>query len=631
MQKSNASDNLGPVALFRRLKRSLKGYLWKISLLGMLSLLSACAEAATLALLVPLALTSTVGTSPFLETTLGGLLQSPLKITTGQLALLTFTAVVFRAVFQIIVSLMDSRISTSFEVNTRRALTLGYLQSSWSCQSTERIGNLQGLLTENVNWGMKAIHAISGILVAGCNFFILIGFAFVLAPMTALVIVIMTLVLAGISRPITRLARNYSIHRAGLNQRLNTELNQAILMSREIRIFNVDLFAADRLSQLFGKIRKTRFASLMLASLVPVVFQWVVLTLLVVGLAIAAYSNVDNLQGIGTAALLLVRALNYSQAFQSLHHQIVEAIPFLDQLETQTLHYASNQMSSSGERMSEIKSISFKNVGFHYISDQVVFKDISFDVRQGELIGIIGPSGSGKTSLMQLLLRLREPTSGQVLINGRSAAEFSLRSWYERVALVPQEPLMFDDTIENCIRFYRKDVSAEDAVYASELAGIHRDIALWKDGYATNAGERGGGLSGGQRQRICIARALAGNPELIVFDEPTSALDPRAEAVVVDTLKKLKGTATIFVIAHRTSTVAICDRIMVLNQGVIEAFDAPSELSHRNEYFIQSSSAPDVNTKPVENLIEASECDDNGTNERLVSTSPSKYECRRSV
>jgi ABC-type multidrug transport system fused ATPase/permease subunit len=203
-------------------------------------------------------------------------------------------------------------------------------------------------------------------------------------------------------------------------------------------------------------------------------------------------------------------------------------------------------------------------------------------------VGIIGPSGAGKSTLVQLLLRLRAPTGGRVLVNGADAVAFSLDDWYRRVTFVPQDSRLFAGTIADNIRFFRTDVDDDAIEAAARLAHLHGDIEGFPDRYATPVGERGGQLSGGQRQRLCIARALVGNPDVMVLDEPTSALDVKSEFLVRQTISGLAPHTSVFVIAHRLSTLSMCDRIMVILNGELQGFDDPASLEANNPFYSEA-------------------------------------------
>jgi ABC-type multidrug transport system fused ATPase/permease subunit len=172
-----------------------------------------------------------------------------------------------------------------------------------------------------------------------------------------------------------------------------------------------------------------------------------------------------------------------------------------------------------------------------------------------------------------------------VLVNGRDAAEFSLESWARLVAFVPQEPRLLKASVTENIRFFRDWVTDEDVLRAAKQAHIHDEVLSWPNGYDTIVSDRVEAVSGGQRQRLCIARALAGRPDFLVLDEPTSGLDGRSESLIQESLSDLKGDVTMVIVAHRLSTLTLCDRIMVLRDGRLEAFDTAESLERSNAFF----------------------------------------------
>ena len=215
--------------------------------------------------------------------------------------------------------------------------------------------------------------------------------------------------------------------------------------------------------------------------------------------------------------------------------------------------------------------VRFDTVQFSYDGVRTVLDGISFDARPGELVAIVGPTGAGKTTLVHLIPRLFEPTAGRILIDGRDAAAYRLRTLRERIALVPQDPLLFAGTIADNIRYGRLAASDADVEQAARDAQIHAAIARLPQGYATPVAEAGATLSGGERQRLGIARALLKQASILILDEPTSAVDTLAEAAVFDALRSLRAGRTTFVIAHRLSTIRDATRILVLQDGRITA------------------------------------------------------------
>jgi ABC-type multidrug transport system fused ATPase/permease subunit len=235
-----------------------------------------------------------------------------------------------------------------------------------------------------------------------------------------------------------------------------------------------------------------------------------------------------------------------------------------------------------------VQTIAFEQVYFAYRPGQPVLADISFELERGETIGIVGPSGAGKSTLVQILLQLRVPEEGRYLVNGMRAESFARDDWHRLVAYVPQEPRLVHASVAENVRFFR-ELDDEAVERACRLARIHDDILTWPKGYDTVVGPRADAVSGGQQQRLCLARALVGRPEVLVLDEPTSALDPHSESLIQESLTGLKSDLTLLIIAHRMSTLDVCDRVMVVLDGRLVAFDTTDLLRRNNSYYQNAS------------------------------------------
>jgi ATP-binding cassette, subfamily B, bacterial len=211
--------------------------------------------------------------------------------------------------------------------------------------------------------------------------------------------------------------------------------------------------------------------------------------------------------------------------------------------------------------------VAFEQVDFSYPGRKETLKQISFEVREGELIGIVGPTGAGKTTLTSLIPRFQDVQSGRILLDGHDLRSIRLRSLRDQVSLVLQEPLLFSGSILENIRYGRLDATDAEVMEAARAANAHEFIERLPKGYETPIGERGARLSGGERQRICIARAFLKDAPILILDEPTSAVDSRTERVILEALGRLLVGRTTFLIAHRLSTVRHADRILVLDRG----------------------------------------------------------------
>jgi ABC-type multidrug transport system fused ATPase/permease subunit len=229
-------------------------------------------------------------------------------------------------------------------------------------------------------------------------------------------------------------------------------------------------------------------------------------------------------------------------------------------------------------------AISLHQVSFAYDSEPVIM-DLSLEIGAGEWVGIVGPSGAGKTTLTGLILSLFEPESGQLCLDGIPYQEYDLSALRSQMAFVPQEPVLYDLSILDNIRFGKETASLAEVRTAAAQAGALEFIEALPAGFQTMCGEQGVRLSGGERQRITLARAFLRNPRILVLDEPTSALDARSEEAVRQALKTLMQGRTAIVIAHRLSMVRDLDRIFVLAEGrLMEEGDHQSLLAREGLY-----------------------------------------------
>jgi subfamily B ATP-binding cassette protein MsbA len=231
--------------------------------------------------------------------------------------------------------------------------------------------------------------------------------------------------------------------------------------------------------------------------------------------------------------------------------------------------------------------IVFENVCFSYNAESPIVKDLNLTIGCGQRVGICGPTGSGKSTIVSLIARFYDPSSGRVLIDGTDISDFTLDGLRNQLGFVLQDTVLFYGSVLENIAYGRPDATEEEIIEAAKMANADEFIARMPHGYNTLVGERGVTLSGGQRQRIGIARALVRNSPILILDEPTSSLDGESEKIVLQALEKLMIGRTVIIIAHRLNTIFNADQIVVLNAGIIEEKGTHDELMKKGQIYAE--------------------------------------------
>jgi ABC-type multidrug transport system fused ATPase/permease subunit len=234
----------------------------------------------------------------------------------------------------------------------------------------------------------------------------------------------------------------------------------------------------------------------------------------------------------------------------------------------------------------EVESIVFENVSFGYSDDNLIIKNMSFEIKGGDQVAFVGPTGGGKSTIINLICRFRDPQTGRILLNGIDIREFDVADYRRRFGLVLQDLFLFPAPIAENLRAFRSEVTQQDLEEAANLTDIHTSILNRSDGYATVLKESGEGFSYGQRQLIAFARALAVKPQVLVLDEATSSVDPGTELRIQATMKKLTEGRTSFIVAHRLSTIRRATSIIFVKAGEITESGNHDELiRQKGSYF----------------------------------------------
>jgi ABC-type multidrug transport system fused ATPase/permease subunit len=546
------------------------------------AILGGFAEAAVLVLIARIAFALTSPDKP-VKVDLGPL--GSVSFSVGTLVVIAAVLVVVRILLQVVYMLMAAKAVNTVVRTNRTALVHLYLAAGWPLQSSQREGRLQELLTTYTDQSANAVSALAQAAIASFNLTALLLTALFVSPIASIAAAVAALAIGMMLRPLRAAVRRRSARAAGANLEFATGITELAATLQEVRIFGVGKRVGERINALIDRHVRLGLRVAYVSGAIGILYQGVALLLMIGALGLAYTARFSQLSSLGAIVLIMLRSLSYAQSAQSTIQLLHQTAPYIETLNEEMQRYRDAAQQHGGEPLDRIGSFAFDRVWFEYEAGVPVLKDVSFEVPHGEIVGIVGPSGSGKSTLVQLLLRLREPTDGVVFVDGRDARRISVDDWYQRVSFVPQDPHLFAGTVADNIRFYRDDVDDAAIERAAKLAHLHEDIMGWPNRYETPVGERGSQLSGGQRQRLCIARALVESPDVMLLDEPTSSLDVRSEALIRETIAELAPETTVFIIAHRLSTLAICDRIMVILGGVLEGFDAPERLEAQNPFY----------------------------------------------
>ncbi len=387
-----------------------------------------------------------------------------------------------------------------------------------------------------------------------------------------------------------RKVRRFSIGTQETMAELNSFLHETFTGSKIIKIFNLQTFEKKRFRQKTGRLFQLEMKKVMVKALSSPVMEFLG------GLGIAFIIWFGGLRVINgtstpgiffsflTAVMMLYDPVKrISKLNNTIQEGTAAASRIFDVLEEeQTI----KEKPDPGVLRGRTLDVAFEKVFFSYgLNEAPALKNINLTVAPGEVLAIVGMSGGGKTSLVNLVPRLYDVTAGRVTVGGKDVRDLSVKSLRDHISIVTQEPILFNETVRDNIRYGRMDATDEQITAAAKSAYAHDFITGFPKGYDTLIGELGSRLSGGEKQRICIARALIKDAPVLILDEATSALDSQAEQLVQKALENLMKGRTSFVIAHRLSTIDYASRIVLLKNGTIAEQGTRAQLMGRKGVF----------------------------------------------
>ena len=383
-----------------------------------------------------------------------------------------------------------------------------------------------------------------------------------------------------------------NVFRKRMNQAdndISTKMIDSLLNFETVKYFNNEAYEFNRLDKSLEDYELAANQSRHSLSLLNIAQTFIIMLGITIMLVMSAFGikngdiDVGGFVVINAYMLQLYQPLNF---LGSVYREIRQA---LTDMENMFSLLEVSQVSKDGlEDMpqSNVAEIRFDKVSFDYDIRRTIIKNISFTVPNGKKVAIVGPTGAGKSTISRLLFKFYDPKEGGIYINNININKISQESLRKMIGVVPQDTVLFNDTIYYNIAYGNTDASKEEVIIAAKNADIHNFISTLPDGYETIVGERGLKLSGGEKQRVAIARTILKNPKIFFFDEATSALDSSTEKEIQKNLESVSKDKTTLIIAHRLSTAANADNIIVLDKGIIiEQGTHKSLLLEKGKYF----------------------------------------------
>jgi ATP-binding cassette subfamily B protein len=566
-------DAAGDWALLGRVFREARAFRWRISSLFLLSLL-----ATPLALLGPvplkIAVDSVLGSDPlpFFLTWLPDALQgSTLRLLV--LAAVLHVAIVLLVELQVLVtSVLETATSENLTLSFQGRL-LGHLQrlsfafhdSRGTADSIYRIQHDAPALQQ---------IAVKSLIPMVCAAFTLVSMIYVMLRLDAQ----LATVALAISPFLYLSARSFrrrfrpSYRRAKrLESRALAVVQEVLTSFRVVKAFGREQQESERFLDHSRRSMRMRIR----LAFAERAFELIVSSITAVGTATVLFIGVRNVQGgvlsLGELLMVITYVGQLYTPLRSISRRVASLEKHLASAQRafEVLDQVPDVADRPGARpLARAKgAIGFRDVSFGYEEGELVLRGVSFDVPAGTRLGIAGPTGAGKTTLVSLISRLYDPTSGRILLDGTDLRDYRLDDLRNQFAIMLQEPVLFSTSIAENIAYARPGAAMEAIVAAARAAGAHAFISALPDGYETIVGERGMRLSGGERQRISLARAFLKDAPLLILDEPTSSVDVDTEALIMEALQQLMKDRTTLMIAHRTSTLEACDLILRIGDG----------------------------------------------------------------
>jgi ATP-binding cassette, subfamily C, bacterial len=497
-----------------------------------------------------------------------------------------FLLFILRAISVVVFGYIRGWIGADFMGKESEDVLRRVLLSSWPFSLRQKIGTMHNTLVRDVQQTGALLTAVAQIVQSFTGFLMYLLVAVNISPIMTLYTLIGGTVLIFFLRPFLRWAQRLGGQAAKVEKQFAQFLSEHIIGMKAVKAAGVERAAIADGNKHILLLRFLSIRQSLVQSVGSSFFQPFSIVLVVMLFLLTYHTPTFSIITFAATLYLIQKIFAYLESGQNALQSVSQLVPYAQNIQTFKRDLDAHRESSTGDAPFAFRrELSFKNVSFSYDEGRPILDNVDFGIRPGETVGLVGPSGAGKTSVADLLLRLFKPNAGSLLLDGVPSDSIALPEWRGHIGYVPQDAFLLNSTIEENIRFYNRTLTTEDIENAAKQANIYDFIIGLPEGFKAMTGDRGVMLSGGQRQRIALARALAGHPSLLILDEATSALDHDSEKFIHESIHALRGKVAVLIIAHRPSTVAEADTILVLSHGHIVERGEPQELLRNSQSY----------------------------------------------
>ncbi|MFA5317862.1 MAG: ABC transporter ATP-binding protein [Patescibacteria group bacterium] len=496
---------------------------------------------------------------------------------------------ILKAIVLFFTNFIAALVTTSYEKNLRSNLFKLTLYDSWPHLIKQKVGHLDQLLVTDINCSSSLISSIVTGALMFTKLVVYVLVAINLSIPITLFALILGLLTFFIFKPFFYKNQIMSRRASNMYKDLAHFVNENIIGMKTVKSMFVEKSVIERGKKYFEELRSVNLKVAVSRHITHALMQPIGFIFIIAIFSFSYKTNIFNFASFVVIVYAINQIFTQIQSGQAHLHGMISSAPYLmNIINYQEIARQNIEEDKGNKKFVFNNNLELADVNFSYNSNQETLRHINLLIKKGDMIGLVGHSGAGKTTMVDLLLRLFQPDSGNILLDGSNINDFSLREWRTNVGYVSQDIFLLNDTIENNIKFYNNSLTKKEVEKFAKIANIFDFVSSLPDKFSAVIGERGILLSGGQRQRIILARILAKNPKILILDEATSALDNESEIQIQKAIENLKGKITVLAIAHRLTTVKNCDRIIVLKDGEIIENGEPKELlNNKNSAFYE--------------------------------------------